>query len=83
VRLVRLVSIVVVLAAGACAKPAVQRARPSPASVPTAPAASAEPSSDSRPLAPDFSLDRLDGGTFRLADYRGKLPVVLNFWAPW
>ncbi|MFO7633397.1 MAG: redoxin domain-containing protein [Caldilinea sp.] len=32
--------------------------------------------------APDFTLPTLDGGEFRLSDYRGK-PVVLNFWATW
>jgi peroxiredoxin len=30
----------------------------------------------------DFSLPALDGGTIRLADFRGKT-VVLNFWASW
>jgi peroxiredoxin len=33
-------------------------------------------------LARDFTLRLLDGGTFRLSDYRGR-PVVLNFWASW
>ncbi|MFC3802977.1 TlpA family protein disulfide reductase [Cohnella sp. GCM10012308] len=33
-------------------------------------------------LAPDFSLEGLDGATHSLSDYRGK-PVVLNFWASW
>ena len=33
------------------------------------------------PLAPDFTLARLDGGEFHLAEQRGKV-VVLNFWAP-
>jgi peroxiredoxin len=33
-------------------------------------------------LAPDFILQRLDGGTLRLSDLRGR-PVVLNFWATW
>jgi len=31
--------------------------------------------------APDVSGQTLDGGTFRLADLRGK-PVVVNFWGP-
>ncbi len=33
-------------------------------------------------LAPDFSLDTLDGGVFQLSARRGT-PVVLNFWATW
>lgn len=33
-------------------------------------------------LAPDFLLERLDGGEMRLSDLRGQ-PVVLNFWATW
>ena len=33
-------------------------------------------------LAPDFLLQTLDGGDFRLSDYRGR-PLVLNFWATW
>ena len=33
-------------------------------------------------LAPDFSLETLDGKTTRLSDYRGKA-VLLNFWATW
>ena len=32
--------------------------------------------------APDFSRPTMDGGTFRLSDYRGEV-VVLNFWATW
>ena len=34
-------------------------------------------------LAPDFLLDAVDGGRFRLADHRGKSVVVLDFWATW
>ena len=33
-------------------------------------------------IAPDFNLPTLDGGTLRLADYKGKL-VFLNIWATW
>ncbi len=33
-------------------------------------------------VAPDFTLQALDGSTFRLSEQRGK-PVVLNFWATW
>jgi cytochrome c biogenesis protein CcmG, thiol:disulfide interchange protein DsbE len=32
--------------------------------------------------APAFTLERLDGQTLSLADYRGS-PVILLFWAPW
>jgi cytochrome c biogenesis protein CcmG/thiol:disulfide interchange protein DsbE len=32
--------------------------------------------------APDFVLERLDGGTDSLAAYRGR-PLVINFWASW
>jgi len=33
-------------------------------------------------LAPDFTARRLDGGSFKLSDTRGKL-VLLDFWATW
>ena len=33
-------------------------------------------------VAPDFSLESLDGKTIRLSDLRGKA-VLLNFWATW
>lgn len=32
--------------------------------------------------APDFRLDLLDGGSFKLSEQRGKV-VVLDFWATW
>ena len=32
--------------------------------------------------APDFSLKDMDGKTYNLSDYRGKV-VMLNFWATW
>ena len=33
-------------------------------------------------LAPDFTLDTLDGNTVTLSELRGKV-VVINFWATW
>jgi peroxiredoxin len=33
-------------------------------------------------VAPDFSLESLDGKTMHLSDFRGKA-VLLNFWATW
>jgi len=33
-------------------------------------------------VAPDFTLQSLDGKTVHLSDYRGKA-VLLNFWATW
>jgi len=33
-------------------------------------------------VAPDFSAAGLDGGSVRLAEFRGQ-PVILNFWASW
>ncbi|MEZ5948504.1 MAG: TlpA disulfide reductase family protein [Planctomycetaceae bacterium] len=32
--------------------------------------------------APDFQLDLLPGGTYRLSESRGKV-IVLDFWASW
>ena len=34
-------------------------------------------------MAPEFEAKRLDGSTFRLADYRGKKAVLIDFWATW
>lgn len=39
--------------------------------------------SDNTQLSPDLSLNLLDGSTVNLSDYRGKKPVVLDFWASW
>lgn len=33
-------------------------------------------------VAPDFSLNRLDGEALSLSQFKGK-PVVINFWASW
>jgi len=49
-------------------------------------AVGAPPSSSPSPregfLAPDFTLDTLDGNKVTLSDLRGKI-VVVNFWATW
>ncbi|MBI2912417.1 MAG: TlpA family protein disulfide reductase [Chloroflexi bacterium] len=45
-------------------------------------AAGADVSPKEGALAPDFLLERLDGGDLRLSDYRGQ-PLVVNFWATW
>lgn len=33
--------------------------------------------------APEFNLERLDGGKITLSDYKGEMPVILDFWASW
>lgn len=33
--------------------------------------------------APDFSLAKLGGGTISLSEFRGKKPVIVDFWASW
>jgi peroxiredoxin len=33
-------------------------------------------------MAPDFTLENLDGSAVRLSEWRGK-PVLINFWATW
>lgn len=37
----------------------------------------------SKNSAPDFTLQKLDGGTISLSEFRGKKPVVVDFWASW
>lgn len=34
-------------------------------------------------LAPDFTLQKLGGSTLTLSEWRGKKPVVVDFWASW
>lgn len=33
--------------------------------------------------APDFKIEMLSGKTRALSDYKGKKPVVINFWGSW
>lgn len=51
---------------------------------PPAAASSAAPASSTagRKPAPDFELERPDGETVQLSDYRGKV-VLIDFWASW
>ncbi len=66
---------------GGSFSPAGERYGPSDLPAALAPAgASVDPQEGA--LAPDFLLERLDGGEMRLSDFRGQ-PVVLNFWATW
>jgi peroxiredoxin len=41
-----------------------------------------DPSAEKGRAAPDFRLEKLDGGTLRLSDLQGKA-VLVNFWATW
>ena len=41
-----------------------------------------DPSAEKGRAAPDFLLEKLDGGTLRLSDLQGKA-VLVNFWATW
>lgn len=34
-------------------------------------------------LVPDFTLQKLNGGTITLSEFKGKKPVVVDFWASW
>ena len=46
------------------------------------PASALPPNDEPGRLAPDFELETLDGGRFRLSDWAGH-PIVVNFWASW
>ena len=39
-------------------------------------------STESKEVAPNFTLTLLDGNSFQLSDYKGK-PVLINFFASW
>jgi len=49
----------------------------------TTPVSKTESVTSDKQIAPDFSLDKLGGGTIALAEYRGRKPVVLDFWTTW
>lgn len=34
-------------------------------------------------MAPDFTLQTLEGKNFKLSDYRGKKAIYITFWATW
>src|SRR3989338_1707700 len=38
---------------------------------------------DKGQMAPDFEVQLSDGSTFKLSDYRGEKPVLIEFWATW
>ena len=59
-------------------------AEPSPAAPESAgrSAASAENGGTEYQMAPDFTLERVDGGELRLSSLRGKV-VLIDFWATW
>src|SRR3990167_8622748 len=40
-------------------------------------------SGSSTKLAPDFTLQKLGGGAITLSEFKGKKPVVVDFWASW
>jgi peroxiredoxin len=64
--------------AGAAAAPA-----PSPAPSPAPPAQAAPaPAAQTFQAAPDFTLEKLGGGTVQLSTLRGKV-VLVDFWATW
>lgn len=54
--------------------------RSKPSDIKTTSASSEE---SAKQVAPDFSLKKLGGGTITLSEYRGRKPVVLDFWATW
>ena len=45
--------------------------------------ASADRALATNDAAPDFTLQKLNGGTISLSEFRGKKPVVVDFWASW
>lgn len=49
---------------------------------PTEVSSAAETGNEIGQMAPDFTLNTLDGKTVKLSDFKGK-KVILNFWATW
>ena len=41
------------------------------------------PGTASQNPAPNFTLQKLGGGTITLSEFKGKKPVVVDFWASW
>jgi cytochrome c biogenesis protein CcmG/thiol:disulfide interchange protein DsbE len=68
------------------------RSGDSPAVASTPPAPSTSPAPETKtspdapksrePIAPEFELQKIGGGTLKLSDLRGKV-VLLDFWATW
>lgn len=52
-------------------------------SVPGTHQANISQSADNKEKAPDFSLQKLSGGTITLSEYQGKKAVILDFFATW
>lgn len=50
---------------------------------PSAPAQQTSPTVLASKPAPEFTLTLLSGESIALSDFKGKTPVVVNFWAPW
>lgn len=44
---------------------------------------SKENKSSTKKIANDFTVYNIDGDAVKLSDYKGKKPVIINFWASW
>jgi cytochrome oxidase Cu insertion factor (SCO1/SenC/PrrC family) len=82
VKVLRIVVLALLATITACAGRTSTGPRAAGPPTPSAEAAR-EASSSNLPKAHDFTVDTFQGNTFTLSDHFGKVPVVLNFWAPW